>query len=167
MKKIFMILVIVICFFVNVNFVDAVSDTATSTVVMDIDSKRILYEKNKDEKRLIASITKIMTAVVAIENKKKPGPFVSIGETRQAEENNFSGALKPQGYSLDVKGKNLFIRGGSPGPLNGVISFLEEDLGCRWYAEPYRNIKHHPDPGLTVIPNLSGKKLPGLEVLGE
>ena len=96
---------------------------------------------------------------VAIENKKKPGPFVSIGETRQAEENNFSGALKPQGYSLDVKGKNLFIRGGSPGPLNGVISFLEEDLGCRWYAEPYRNIKHHPDPGLTVIPNLSGKKL--------
>lgn len=61
MKKVYIILMIVICFFVNVNFVDAVSDTATSTVVMDIDSKRILYEKNKDEKRLIASITKIMT----------------------------------------------------------------------------------------------------------
>lgn len=35
---------------------------------MDIDSGRILYEKNADEKRLIASITKIMTAIVAIEN---------------------------------------------------------------------------------------------------
>ena len=34
---------------------------------MDMDSGRILYEKNKDEKRLIASITKIMTAVVASE----------------------------------------------------------------------------------------------------
>ena len=61
MKKVYIILMIVICFFVNVNFVDAVYDTATSTVVMDIDSKRILYEKNKDEKRLIASITNIMT----------------------------------------------------------------------------------------------------------
>lgn len=79
MKKVYIILMIVICFFVNVNFVDAVSDTATSTVVMDIDSKRILYEKNKDEKRLIASITKIMTAVVAIENKNLDD-MVTIGE---------------------------------------------------------------------------------------
>ena len=42
-------------------------DTSAATVVMDMDSGRVLYEKNKDERRLIASITKIMTAVVAIE----------------------------------------------------------------------------------------------------
>lgn len=42
---------------------------ASSSVVIDMDSGRVLYENNKDEKRLIASITKIMTAVVAIENK--------------------------------------------------------------------------------------------------
>ena len=46
----------------------AISDTARSTIVMDMDSGRVLYEKNADEKRLIASITKIMTAVLAIEN---------------------------------------------------------------------------------------------------
>lgn len=46
----------------------ALSDTAKSTIVMDMDSKRVLYEKNADEPRLIASITKIMTAVLAIEN---------------------------------------------------------------------------------------------------
>ena len=34
---------------------------------MDLDSGRILYEKNANQKRLIASITKIMTAIVAIE----------------------------------------------------------------------------------------------------
>ncbi len=39
----------------------ALTDTAKSTVVMDIDSGRILYQKNMNEKRLIASITKIMT----------------------------------------------------------------------------------------------------------
>ena len=37
---------------------------------MDMDSNRILYEKNIDEQRLIASITKIMTAIIAIESGK-------------------------------------------------------------------------------------------------
>ena len=50
--------------------VNAKMDTATSSIVMDMDSKRILYSKNKDEKRLIASITKIMTATIALENGK-------------------------------------------------------------------------------------------------
>ena len=35
---------------------------------MDLDSGRILYENNPNRKMLIASITKIMTAIVAIEN---------------------------------------------------------------------------------------------------
>ncbi len=34
---------------------------ASEIVVMDLDSGRVLYEKNAHEKRLIASITKIMT----------------------------------------------------------------------------------------------------------
>ena len=36
-------------------------DTSKSSIVMDIDSGRILYSNNKDDKRLIASTTKIMT----------------------------------------------------------------------------------------------------------
>ena len=47
--------------FINVNVF------ATSTIVMDLDSERILYENNAYERRLIASITKIMTFVVAYE----------------------------------------------------------------------------------------------------
>ena len=35
---------------------------------MDIDSGRIFYKKNANDERLIASITKIMTAIVTIEN---------------------------------------------------------------------------------------------------
>ena len=42
-------------------------DTARSSIVMDLDSGRVLYENNADEKRLIASITKIMTCIIAIE----------------------------------------------------------------------------------------------------
>lgn len=55
------------------------SDTAFSSVVIDMDSGRILYQNNKDEKRLIASITKIMTAVIAIENKNL-NDIVTVGD---------------------------------------------------------------------------------------
>lgn len=46
----------------------AIQDTSKSSIVMDINSGRILYEKNSNQKRLIASTTKIMTAIVTIEN---------------------------------------------------------------------------------------------------
>lgn len=48
--------------------IKALTDSATSTVVMDLDSGRILYSKNKDEKRLIASVTKVLTSMVVLEN---------------------------------------------------------------------------------------------------
>ena len=44
------------------------ADSASSTVIMDIDSGRVLYSNNKDEKQLIASTTKIMTCIIALEN---------------------------------------------------------------------------------------------------
>lgn len=41
--------------------------TASSAIVMDLNSNRVFFEQNIHEQRLIASITKIMTAIVAIE----------------------------------------------------------------------------------------------------
>ena len=41
--------------------------SAQSSIVMDLDTRRILYENNINEKHLIASISKIMTAIVTIE----------------------------------------------------------------------------------------------------
>ncbi len=46
---------------------NAVSTSAVSAVLVDGDSGRILYSQNSDEKRLIASITKLMTALLAVE----------------------------------------------------------------------------------------------------
>lgn len=39
-----------------------------AAIVLDRESKRILYDKNAHEKRAMASTTKIMTAIVALEN---------------------------------------------------------------------------------------------------
>ncbi|MBD5154848.1 MAG: D-alanyl-D-alanine carboxypeptidase [Oscillibacter sp.] len=49
----------------------AVSTSASSAVLIEQGSGRVLYEQNSDEERLIASVTKIMTAVVALEHGDK------------------------------------------------------------------------------------------------
>ena len=40
----------------------------SSYIVMDADSKRVIEGANTQEKKLIASTTKIMTALIALEN---------------------------------------------------------------------------------------------------
>ena len=66
MKK---ILVVLVLFLIPLNVFskEDTFDTARSSIVMDLDSGRVLYENNADEERLIASITKIMTCIIAIE----------------------------------------------------------------------------------------------------
>ena len=61
MKK--LIILILILFPINIY-----ADSGRSTVVMDIDSGRIVYSKNMYEKKLIASTTKIMTCILVLEN---------------------------------------------------------------------------------------------------
>ena len=46
----------------------AVDTSGECVILMEADSKDILYEKNSDEKMLIASITKVLTALVVLEN---------------------------------------------------------------------------------------------------
>lgn len=66
MKK---ILLFFLCIFLIIPKVQASTSSAYEYVLMDMDSGRVLASKNKDSPRLIASITKIMTCILAIENK--------------------------------------------------------------------------------------------------
>ena len=56
MKKFVLFLILLIP--INVKGIDT---SARSAILMDIDSNRILYEKNIHEVRSVASISKIMT----------------------------------------------------------------------------------------------------------
>ena len=67
MKKIILFLMLIFLFIPKVN---ASTASANSYVLMDEATGRVLMSKNKDEPMLIASITKIMTAVLAIESGK-------------------------------------------------------------------------------------------------
>ncbi|GKU81060.1 D-alanyl-D-alanine carboxypeptidase family protein [Niallia sp. NCCP-28] len=66
--------------------------SASSAVLMEQDSGRIIYEKDANTKRRIASITKIMTAVLAIESGK-------LKEKVTVSEN----AVKAEGSSVYLK----------------------------------------------------------------
>ena len=56
----------------------AVSTGASSAILMDAESGRILYEQNIHQPRLIASITKLMTALVAAERCADPDEEITV-----------------------------------------------------------------------------------------
>lgn len=58
---------------------NAISVTASSAILMDMNSGRILYQKDIHNAKLVASITKIMTAILAIENGNLDDK-VTVGE---------------------------------------------------------------------------------------
>lgn len=66
MKKIFLLLV---CFFpIGVNALDMPEINSKAAIVYDMDADTVILDKNSDEVRSIASLTKIMTVLTAIEN---------------------------------------------------------------------------------------------------
>lgn len=77
MKK---VLLFSLLFFLGINYCHASTSTATSYVLMDMNSGRVIESKNKDTPMLIASITKIMTCILALENKD-PSEIVTVDES--------------------------------------------------------------------------------------
>ena len=63
MKK---VLLVILIFIINIINVYGLNDTSKSSIVMDIDSARILYQNDSNTERLIASTTKLMTFLTAV-----------------------------------------------------------------------------------------------------
>ena len=66
MKKIVVLLILILIPMKTM----ALETSATASILMDTDNNRILYANNIHKVRSIASISKIMTAIVAIESGK-------------------------------------------------------------------------------------------------
>ena len=111
MKKLLMFLILLIPFTVG-----AIDTSARSAILMDMDSNRILYEENIHEKRSVASISKIMTAVVAIESGKLDDVVV-IGE--EIKSSYGSGIYIKVGEEMTLKDLvyGLMLRSGNDAAL--------------------------------------------------
>ncbi|ARU63987.1 D-alanyl-D-alanine carboxypeptidase [Tumebacillus avium] len=67
-------------------YAEEVSVSAHSAAVIDVQTGRVLYEKNGDEKMLIASLTKIITAIVAIESGVDLNSTVTVSSRASGKE---------------------------------------------------------------------------------
>ena len=63
---------------------EAVEVSAAAAVLMDADSGRLLYDKNGEKRMLIASTTKLMTALVALE-LGEPSQVITVTAAHMAE----------------------------------------------------------------------------------
>lgn len=94
-RKLIIFSIIISLFLMNIpKKVDAsISVSARNAVLIEQESGRILFEKAANEKQRIASITKIMTAILAIESDKLQ-KTVTVSEK----------AIRTEGSSLYLKG---------------------------------------------------------------
>lgn len=68
LKKLFLIISLICCFGFSAYSADELTLSAHSAVLINADTLEVIYEKNAYEQRSMASTTKIMTALLAIES---------------------------------------------------------------------------------------------------
>ena len=111
MKKIFFLLLILIPIKTS-----AINTSATSSILMDMDNNRILYGDNIHNIRSVASISKIMTAVIAIESGKLDDE-ITIGN--EIKKSYGSGIYIKEGEILTLRDLlyGLMLRSGNDAAL--------------------------------------------------
>lgn len=145
----------------NLNIGGGPGVTARSAILMDAKSGEILYAKNIDAKRYPASITKIMTTLVAIENCEslyetltysehainsiEPGSsqiYILPGETLTLEESLYAIMLESANEACNGVAEHI---GGS---IEGFVDMMNEkakELGCKNTHFMNPNGLHHDD----------------------
>ena len=117
--------------------------SASSAILMEQDSGRVLYEKEAHKKRRIASITKIMTAILAIESGKLDKTVTVSSNAVRAEGSSIY--LKPgEKIKLEDLVYGLMLRSGNDsavaiaeyvgGSLDGFVYLMNqkaEEIGMK------------------------------------
>ena len=140
---------------------DHPSVAAKSAILMDANSGEILYEKNINSKRYPASITKIMTTLVAIENCNslydtitysqnaidsiEPGSsqiYIEPGERLSVEDSLYAIMLESANEACNGVAEHI---GGS---IEGFVDMMNEkakEIGCKNTHFMNPNGLHHDD----------------------
>lgn len=82
----------------------AVGTNASCAILMDAESGRVLYEQNSHQPRLIASITKLVTALVAVEQAEDLDAVVTV-----------------KGEWLGSEGSSIYLKAGEEITLRGLL----------------------------------------------
>lgn len=123
---------------------------AQSAVLMDADSGRVLFEKNGLEKKAMASTTKIMTLIVALENAN-PDELATVSEKAASQPDVQLGIRSGEVYRLGDLLYSLMLEshndtavaiaehvGGSVEGFAKLMNAKARDIGCfdTYYITP-------------------------------
>jgi len=117
---------------------------ARMTIVVAADASPSTRHAAEELQRFLSEITG--AAVPLVTDDAPPSPSeIWVGDNRRLRDANILidyEALGREGYVIRTRAPHIFITGGEPrGTLYGVYGFLEDHLGCRWFA-----------PDVSVIP---------------
>ncbi|OMD60213.1 D-alanyl-D-alanine carboxypeptidase family protein [Paenibacillus odorifer] len=101
----------------------SISTHARAAALIDVESGRILYSSRGDEPMLIASLTKIMTALVAIENGDLASK-VKVGKNAYAKEGSSIYLQQGEEMTLENMLYGLMLRSG-----NDAATAIAEHIG--------------------------------------
>lgn len=115
MKK----LLLLILLFISINI-------KASIVVMDADSGRTLYSQDKDKRMLIASTTKVMTAIVALENAKLSDKY-TVGDEIDKVNGSMIYSKKGETFTLNDLLYGLLLRSGNDAAMTIASNVMKYD----------------------------------------
>ena len=101
MKKLLFFLLVLLCIKVN-----------ASIVVMDASSGRVLYEKNMNQRKLIASTSKILTCMIALEKGNLKDEYI-VGDEIKSVDGSSIYAKEGEVYTLEDLLYGLMLRSGN------------------------------------------------------
>ncbi len=118
-------LMFLVSFFLFCTEVYGVTTSAQSAILMDTDSQRILYAQNIHEVRSVASISKIMTAVLAVESGRLDD-IVTVGE--EIDKSYGSGIYIQKGEKISLRDLvyGLMLRSGNDASY-AIAEYLGKD----------------------------------------
>ena len=126
MKKLIIVIIIFLSFIPNIH---AYSTSATSSILVELESGKIIHGKNINKQRGVASISKIMTAIIAIESGKLDEEVVI---SNLAEKSYGSAIYIKEGEKLTLKDLvyGLMLRSGNDAAIeiSRFVSGSEEEF---------------------------------------
>lgn len=154
-KRVFSLILLVLTLTcVNV-YAEEFSVTAENIVLYNLNDDSIIYEKNSEEKVSIASITKIMTALVALDN------IVDLSDTVVITEDDFAytSGYSKAGFSVGdiVTYEDLLYAILLPSGADAVNSIVNNTLGFDAFIKEMNNLAKRIGMNNTSFSNPVGK----------
>ena len=128
MKRIFSLILIGFLLLVVPKNVSAISVSAECACVIDMVTGRVIYEKNMNKQHTMASTTKIMTALVALENSNFED-VVTVSANAAGEEGTSLYLKKNQKITMEDLLYGLMLQSGNDAAIaiaEGVSGSVEE-----------------------------------------